>query len=186
MNSKLKFISNFIKNPKEVAAISTSSRYIINKIIENIDFENAACIVEYGPGVGTITKEILENLNSDAKLICFELNQEFCKHLSDSLKDPRLVVINDTVENLDFHLKKLKIKNIDYAFSGIPFSLIKEKNKKIIVRKTRDYLRDGGKFIVYQYSTHMKKYLRIYFNKVSINFEPRNLPPNFIMICEKT
>jgi phospholipid N-methyltransferase len=97
-----------------------------------------------------------------------------------------LVVVNDTVENLDFHLKKLKIKNIDYAFSGIPFSLIKEKNKKIIVRKTRDYLRDGGKFIVYQYSTHMKKYLRIYFNKVSINFEPRNLPPNFIMICEKT
>ena len=60
MNSKLKFISNFIKNPKEVAAISTSSRYIINKIIENIDFENAACIVEYGPGVGTITKEILK------------------------------------------------------------------------------------------------------------------------------
>ena len=63
---------------------------------------------------------------------------------------------------------------------------INHKNtEKIIVRKTRDYLRDGGKFIVYQYSTHMKKYLRIYFNKVSINFEPRNLPPIFIMVCEK-
>jgi len=185
MNTKLIFLSNFLKKPKEVAALTPSSKYVINQIVKNIDFDNARYIVEYGPGIGTITKAILQNLNHDAKLLCFELNKKFCKYLNNKLADPRLIVINDTVEKLDLYLNKYKIKNVDYVFSGIPFSLMKKENKELIVKKTRDSLREGGKFIVYQYSQHMKKYLKKYFDKISTDLELRNVPPNFIFVCEK-
>ena len=186
MNSKLMFFSNLLKKPTEVAALVPSSKYVTNSVIKNFDFKNAKCIVEYGPGVGTITKEVLKHLAPDAKLICFELNLKFCKFLDKNLKDSRLIIVNDTAENLDFHMKKLKIGNIDYVFSGIPFSLIKKENKKFIIKKTRGSLRQGGRFIIYQYSRHVKKYLKIYFKKISTHLEVRNIPPNFVFVCEKT
>ena len=185
MNSKLVFLSNFIKKPKEVASITPSSKHVINQLMKNIDFDNAKCIIEFGPGIGNITKELLKRLSQDTKLICFETNKKFCNFLKNSIKDSRLEVINDTAKNLDFYLKKYKIDNIDYAVSGIPFSLIKKEDKKNIIKNTRDRLRKGGKFIVYQNSQHMKKYLSIYFKKILVDLEVRNIPPTFIFVCEK-
>ena len=186
MNSKLVFFSNFLKKPKEVAAVAPSSRYVIRHITKNIDFSKTKCIVEYGPRVGTITKMILENLNQDAKLICFESNFEFCTFLDKNLNDSRLVVINDSAEKLDFYLEKLDITDIDYVLSGIPFSLIKKEIKKDIIKKTEYILRESGKFIIYQqYNWHLKKYLDIHFKKISTEVELRNMPPTILYICEK-
>lgn len=188
MNSKLVFFSNFLKKPKEVASVIPCSKYVIWKILRNIDFENAKCIVEYGPGTGNMTNALLNNLNPDAKLICFEINKNFCNFLEDNvkIKDPRLEVINNTAQSLDFYLKEYKISSLDYAISSIPFSLINKEEKKAIVQKTKDSLRLHGKFIVYQNSQHMRKYLNIYFEKISMELELRNIPPTFIFVCKKT
>ena len=187
MNAKLMFFSNFLKKPKEVAAITPSSKYLIAKIIQNIDFSKTKCIVEYGPGVGTVTKAILGNLNKDAKLICFESNPEFCTFLDKNLNDSRLVVINDSAEKHYFYLEKLNIANIDYVLSGIPFSLIKKEIKKDIIKKSEYILKESGKFIIYQqYNWHLKKYLDTYFQKISTEVELRNMPPTVLYICEKT
>ena len=186
MNSKLVFFSNFLKKPKEVASVTPCSKYVIWKILRNIDFENAKCIAEYGPGTGNMTNALLKNLSPDAKLICFEINKKFCNFLKDDIKDPRLEVINDTAQNLDFYLREFKISSVDYAVSSIPFSLINKEDKKAIVRKTNDSLRPHGKFIVYQNSQHMRKYLTVYFKKISMELELRNIPPTFIFVCEKT
>jgi len=186
MNSKLIFFSNFINKPKEVAAISTSSKYLINKIIKNIDFNKTKCIVEYGPGIGTVTKSILKNLNRDTKLICFESNSEFCMFLHKNLNDSRLIIVNDSAENIGYYFKKLNITNVDYVLSSIPFSFIKKEIKKSIIKKTRYILRKSGKFIIYQqYNWHLKKYLNMYFKKISTEIELRNIPPTMFYVCKK-
>lgn len=187
MNQKLVFFSNFLKRPKEVAAIASSSNYVIKNIIKNVDFSKAKCIVEYGPGMGTVTKPLLKNLGHHARLICFEPNLEFCSFLKKNIKDPRLLVVNDNAERFGMYLKKFNIKNVDYVFSGIPFSLIKRENKSRIIKNTKSCLRKGGKFIIYQqYNSHLKNYLGLHFRKISRTFELRNIPPTFIFICEKT
>jgi len=187
MNSNLLFFSNFLKNPKEVAAIAPSSKYVIKRIIRHIDFNNARYLIEYGPGVGNVTEELLMGMNSDAKLICFESNIKFYNFLNKSIKDNRLVIINNSAEMLDLYMEKFNIENVDYILSGIPFTLIKKENKKNIIKKTKKMLRKGGKFIVYQqYNWHLKKYLYAYFKNISIYLEVRNMPPTFIFVCEKT
>ncbi len=186
MNSKLVFLSNFLRNPFEVAAIAPSSKYVIKNMMKHVDFKDVKCIVEYGPGIGTITIPMLRNLNEGAKLLCVESNGKFCEFLKSSIDDSRLIVINDTAENIDYHLERLGIKDVDYVFSGIPFSLIKRKNKETIIKKTKDSLKKGGKFIVYQqYNSHLGKYLKAHFNKVLKKFELRNIPPTAIFMCEK-
>lgn len=187
MNSKLVFFSNFLSNPKEVAAIAPSSKHLIKQILSNVALEDAKFLVEYGPGVGTVTDALLKKLSPDGKIICFETNPKFCSLIKNNIKDDRLVVINDSAENLAYHLKRLNMPNIDYAFSGIPFSLIEPKNKKEIIKTTRDKLREGGKFVVYQqYSTMLRKYLRIYFENIKTKFEFRNIPPSYVFVCERT
>ncbi len=186
MNQKLIFLSNFLKNPKEVAAIAQSSRYVINNITENIDFSKAQNIVEYGPGTGIVTRSLLPKMNKGANLFCFESNPDFCSFLRGNISDARLKVINGSAESLDTHLKSFKIKNVDYILSGIPFSLIDQESKQSILAKTRESLAENGKFIVYQqYNWHMSKHLKNHFGRVSMKIEFRNLPPTFIFVCRK-
>lgn len=186
MNSKLVFLSNFLENPKQVAAITPSSRHVIKNIINRIDFKKTKYILEFGPGIGNLTNALLLRLNPNARLICFEINSKLCNYVNNTLKDPRLIVINDKAENIDQYLEKLNIDKIDYALSALPFSLIKKEDKINIIKKTNDKLREGGKFIVYQqYSNKIKKYLGLYFKNISINYEIRNIPPTFIYTCEK-
>ena len=187
MNLKLEFFSNCLSSPREVAAIAPSSKHLIKRILRHAALEDARCLVEYGPGVGTVTHALLEKLSPDGRLLCFETNLKFCSLIKENIKDDRLVVINDSAENLAYHLKRLGIGSIDYAFSGIPFSLIGAKNKKEIIKTTRDKLRERGKFVVYQqYSMMARKYLRTYFEATLTELELRNIPPSYVFVCEKT
>ena len=46
---------------------------VINKIIENSQIEKNDCVIEIGPGLGTLTKELLETAG---KVICIELDKK--------------------------------------------------------------------------------------------------------------
>ncbi len=186
MNQRMLFLSNFLKNPAQVAAVAPSSKYAIKSILRNIDFSRAKTIVEYGPGTGPVTKDLLEQMGEDATLICFEPNENFFSFLCESINDSRLKLINDGAENIDFHLNRLDAGGIDYILSGIPFSLLAKETKKSILGKTSDALAENGKFIVYQqYNPHMERYLKEHFSNVSKQIEFRNFPPTFIFVCQK-
>ena len=74
------FIKEYIKHPRKVGAIAPSSKYLAYKMIKEINFELAKCIVEYGPGTGAFTEKILARAKDDTKIILLEVNEEFyCK-----------------------------------------------------------------------------------------------------------
>jgi len=179
------FFSNFLKNPKQVASVIPSSKFLINQIVKNIDFQKAECIVEYGPGTGPVTKYLLKKSKKNAKIICFETNRLFCLYLRDKIPDERLIIVNDGAENIGKYMKELGIRDVDYVISSLPFSLVNENIKNKIISNTKRNLKKGGKFIIYQNSMHVKKHLKKYFTQISNGFEPLNVPPTFIIIAEK-
>lgn len=185
MDEKVLFFSTFIKYPKEIGSVIPSSKFLISEILKNIDFKNAKYIVEYGSGTGCITAEILKRARSDAKILCFETNKEFCSFLMESIKDKRLIVINDGAENIKKHLKKFGIEKVDFIVSGVPFSTLPINKKYIIIKETKNTLKSNGKFVVYQFLTNFRKYLYHYFSKISTKFIPLNIPPCFVYVCEK-
>src|SRR5215469_399765 len=88
----LLFARNFFRHPRMLGSIVPSSRFLIKQLLEPINWPRARVIVEYGPGVGGITMEVLRRMRADAALIAIEMNPEFVSYLGNSISDPRLKV----------------------------------------------------------------------------------------------
>src|SRR5579862_6507113 len=89
----LLFFRNFFRHPRMLGSIIPSSRFLIKQLLQPIDWDKARVIVEYGPGVGGITAEILRRMRPDARLIAIEMNPEFVTFLRKTLVDERFQVV---------------------------------------------------------------------------------------------
>src|SRR5690349_11664898 len=88
----LLFARNFFRHPRMLGSIIPSSRFLIRQLLQPIDWQAAHVIVEYGPGVGNITAEILTRMRPDALLIVIETNTDFVRFLRATFPDRRLCV----------------------------------------------------------------------------------------------
>ena len=179
----LLFARNFFKHPRMLGSIIPSSRFLIGQLLRGIDFARARVIVEYGPGVGTITTELLRRMRPDAVLVAIEMNDEFVRFLRESVADPRLKVVRGSAADVGAELRRLGLERADYVLSGIPFSTMPEEARTGVVRATREVLRPRGRFLVYQFSREVEPYLRREFGEVRSAFEPLNILPARIWFC---
>jgi len=151
-------------------------------MIKPVDFNKARIIVEFGPGTGVITLEILKRMNEFAKLIVFEINTEFADELS-KIPDTRMEMIKDGAENIEMHLKERGIGKVDYVISSIPLAMIPKKTEYAILNSVKKNLKPNGAFIQFQYSLASLKKLKEVFDEVKINFTSMNVPPAWVFTC---
>ena len=175
----------YIKNPKTVGAIAPSSEKLAYKMVEDINFLNASCIVEYGPGTGVFTEKILSKKKDSTVFIAIEYNEDFYKILKDKFKyETNFILINDSAENLKEYLNKYNIDKVDYIVSGLPFASLPDAMSKKILLITKDMLKAKGEFITFQYSLFKMKLFRMYFDKIKMKKVLLNLPPAYILKCK--
>lgn len=179
------FARNFLKHPKMLGSLIPSSRFLIGRVLSQVDWEKAQVIVEYGPGVGTFTAQILKRMRSDATLLAFETNCDFVQYLRDSFRDPRLHVIHGSAADVDLLLRRLQREHADYVLSGIPFSTMPEEVRDSILRTTHSVLRPDGAFLVYQFSRAVLPYLQRIFGHVYRDFELLNIMPAQVFYCRR-
>ena len=180
----LLFARNFFRHPRMLGSIVPSSRFLIKQLLEPIDFARARVIVEYGPGVGGITLEVLRRMRADAALIAIEMNPDFVSYLRSSITDRRLHVVEGSAVAVDDILRRCGYQRADYIISGIPFSTIAAPMRERILHKTRDVLEPRGAFLVYQFSTRVLEDLKRIFGYVGRRFEPLNVLPAHLFICQ--
>jgi phospholipid N-methyltransferase len=180
----LLFARNFFRHPRMLGSIVPSSRFLIKQLLEPINWARARVIVEYGPGVGGITAEALRRMRADAVLIAIETNPDFVRYLRSSISDPRLKVVEASAVSVDEILRRFGHLRADYIISGIPFSNIPAPLRERILRRTHDVLEPGGAFLVYQFSTRVLEDLKRIFGYVGRRFEPLNLLPAHLFICQ--
>ncbi len=185
MTKKRSFINQFMKDKKMVGSIRPSSKYLMNKMLENIDFNTARVIVELGPGTGVFTYEILKRMSHDSVLLIFELNQGFMRTLRKNIKDKRAIFIYDSAEKIQEYIQKHELGKADAIISSLPLYNFPQELRDTIVNNSFDALKDTGKYIQFQYTKQAKKMLQAKFNTVSISFTPLNFPPAFVYTCDK-
>jgi phospholipid N-methyltransferase len=166
-----------------LGSVIPSSRFLIKGVLEPIDWARASILVEYGPGVGTITGEILNRMRPDAKLIIIEMNTEFVRFLHEAFDDPRLVVIDGSAANVRQILAEHGYASADYIISGIPLGSMPAAVRERIVRETRDALAPGGAFIVYQFTSRILPELQRVFDVVKRGREWLNVLPAHLFFC---
>ena len=180
----LLFARNFLRHPRMLGSIVPSSRFLIKQLLQPINWARARVVVEYGPGVGGITAEVLRQMRPDATLIAIEMNPDFVKYLRGSFTDERLRVVEGSAESVDEILRRFGYARANYIISGIPFSTIPAPLRERILRKTRDVLEPSGAFLVYQFSTRVLQDLKRIFGYVGRGFEPLNVLPAHLFICQ--
>jgi phospholipid N-methyltransferase len=167
-------------NLTTTGALTFSSKALVNKMLSKSDLSHAKLVVEMGGGDGSITQGIIERLEADAELLVFEINKSFCESMKKQFPQHNVKIINDSAENLD---KYLHGKEVDYIFSSLPFSLISKEATNEIMNQSKNSLTPSGAFIQICYSYLLKNQFKKYFNKVSVSFTFKNLPPAFVMVC---
>jgi phospholipid N-methyltransferase len=179
----LLFARNFFKFPTMLGSVIPSSPFLVNDLLSQVDFDRARVIVEYGPGVGTFTQEILKRMRADAALVAIELNEEFAGFLKGEITDSRLHAIHASACEVGRVLAQVGLPGADYIISGIPFSTMPKSLRGEIMRKSREALRPDGALLVYQFTRAVRPYLESSFGSVQEGYQVLNILPARIFYC---
>lgn len=171
------FLRGFLKNPVMVGSIIPSSRVLIEKMLGPVDWAKTKLFVEYGPGVGTFTRPVLEKLGPDAKLVTIDTNPDFTRYLNEAIDDPRLIAVTGSAANVENILIEHGLGQADYVLSGLPFSTLPPGVGDAIAEATSNVIRPGGAFLVYQFSPKVFDFIKPHFKPIKRGFEWINVPP---------
>jgi phospholipid N-methyltransferase len=171
------FLRGFLKNPVMVGSIIPSSRVLIEKMLAPVDWANTKLFIEYGPGVGTFTRPVLDKLGPDAKLVTIDTNPDFTRYLRDSIDDPRLIAVNGSAADVAKILADHGLGAADYVLSGLPFSTLPPGVGEDIAQATAEVIRPRGAFLVYQFSPKVRDFIKPHFAPIKRGFEWINVPP---------
>lgn len=171
------FFRQFVKHPAMIGSVIPSSGMLVQAMLAPVDWANTRLFVEYGPGVGTFTRPILEKMRPDAMLIAIDTNADFVRYLSADINDHRFRAVHGSAADVRAIIAEHGFTQADYILSGLPFSTLPEGIGDAIMTETHAALRPGGTFLVYQYSRFVAKMLTPLFASVESDLEWLNIPP---------
>ncbi|HTM94526.1 MAG TPA: methyltransferase domain-containing protein [Croceibacterium sp.] len=171
------FVQGFIEHPAMVASVIPSSGFTITKMLAPVDWKNCKLFVEYGPGVGTFCRPVLDRLPRDGELIVIDTNPLFIDYLKRTIGDSRFHAVLGSAEDVEEIVRAHGHDAADYVLSGLPFSNLPEDVGMAIAEATHRVLRPGGAFLTYQFSKTARDLTARVFSRVESGFELLNVLP---------
>ncbi len=186
------FFGRFLRSPLSVGAVAPSSRFLAGKMVEAITWKPDVRIVEFGPGTGPFTREILRHLPPTGRYLGIERDPVFCDMLH--ARFPRIDIVCDSVVQLDELAGARAMLPVDHIVSGLPFASLPPELTKRILDALCAALRPGGTFTTFQYlhayplpvARAFRREIERRMGRLSHRaVELRNLPPAFALTWTK-
>lgn len=182
----MSFLLEYLKNPARTGAVAPSSKKLAKRMMETIDFDSCSCIVEYGPGTGAFTDEIIKRKSRDTVFLVIEQNVDFYNQIRKKYTAvPNLLLVNGDAGDLERYLAQYHIEKVEYIVSGLPFASLPKKVSDRIMETTGKVMGEKGSFITFQYTLLKKKFFERSFQIKKITFELFNFPPAFVIVMKK-
>ncbi len=182
--STISFLREGLKNIRTTGTITRSGTALCLAAIDRIDWSTTKVVVELGAGDGVITRHILRYLRPDARVIAFEVFPDLCADLR-AIGDDRLVVAEDSAENIRSYLDRIGADFADHIVSALPFAALPPALGREIVTAARDNLRPGGCYNQVHYSLKTKDWYAEAFGEVEARRVFLNLPPAWVLYCKR-
>ena len=189
------FATEALANFYTVAAVLPSSIHLASAMVEPLPVSRALVAVELGAGTGAMTRELLNELPPDAKLLAFEINPRFYDYLKQTFRDPRLVLINESVENIEHELRQRGYEYVDVVVSSLGLGFMSEPKRRKIFEGLMPFVRPHTVLTQYQYihglqfsngrlrRLSLRPLLNKYFESVESRIIWRNFPPAYVYTC---
>ena len=187
-----KFIAEFVCHPRAIGAVAPSSNNLARHLVQSIDWDSTETVIEYGPGTGAITEEIVAQLPSKTKFLAIEINSEFADMLR--ARFPEVNVCEGSVDDVRTHCSGIGVEQVDTILSGLPWASFSAEDQTSYLDATMSVLRPGGQFIAFGYlqglllpaGRRFRKKLQTYFSEVQVSRPVwANLPPAFFYRCRR-
>ena len=179
------FLRSFLRDWRTIGSVTPSSRFLVGAMLDQIDFGRARRIVEYGPGTGVFTRELLRRLAPDAQLLALDTEAHFIEDLRAQFPDPRLIAVRGSAAQIERHIAALGWDGAEVIISGIPYTAMPASLREQILRASARALAPGGLFTPYQYSPYIRPLLGALFGRVETHWVARNVPPAFFFACRR-
>ena len=171
------FFRGFLEHPRMVGSIIPSSRNTIDKMLAPVKWNECKLFVEYGPGVGTFCRPVLDRLPRDGALVVIDTNPLFIDYLKRTIRDSRFHPVLGSAEDVEAIVQALGYEKADYVLSGLPFSTLPEGVGQAIAAATHRVVRVGGAFLTYQFRASARDLTARYFKRIETGFAWWNIPP---------
>ncbi len=150
MHENIEFFQAFLKNPLKVGAIAPSSSELTHRMIEDIEPNKNAVILELGVGTGAFTKRIQEITPNKESYLGVELDKNLIKCLRTRFPDMRFMRGN-ACKSFALH-QRSKLGEVKYILSGIPFVTLPNDVGDKILLEIEKFMDKGCMFRTFQYA----------------------------------
>lgn len=174
------FFEGFLKHPVMVGSIIPSSRFTIAKMLAPVNWDECRLFVEYGPGIGTFCRPVLDRLRRDGALIVIDTNPLYIDYLRSTITDSRFTAVLGSAADVEAIVRAHGHDHADYVLSGLPFSTLPDGVGPAIADGTWRVLRPGGAFLVYQFTPRARDFMARHFKRIDSGFEFWNVLPSFL------
>jgi phospholipid N-methyltransferase len=127
-----------------------SSRWLVRQMLSRVP-QGAKCVVEFGSGTGTLTREILKKLAPDGRLYAVELEQTLLDASVLSIGDSRMIPVLGSAVDAPTLLGAQVTGHTDGVISSLGLSMMDEAVRVGIMQSASALLGPSAMFAQYAY-----------------------------------
>ena len=190
MRDGVRFLFEFLSSPRSTGAIWPSSARLARTMVDWIDWSQIQCVIEYGPGTGVFTKEIVGRLPSRAMYLGIEYNTRLANALKG--KFPDLWIVNESVADVREVCSAAGVTQADAIICGLPWAAFSAVEQDRYLDAMMTVLRTGGKFATFAYlqgfmlpsGQRFRRAMQMRFSGIARSDTVwANVPPAFVYQC---
>ncbi|WP_244935555.1 class I SAM-dependent methyltransferase [Paenibacillus glycanilyticus] len=156
VNQSILFLKKYVQNPKYVGSIVPSSRFLANRMLDQVSWEQIKTVIELGAGTGAISRLMAKRLNPKTRVMIFEKDEQMRGRIQNNYSE--WICEGDAMQLL-WQLEKHNMHKVDCIISGLPFFNFSAEMRHHLIRQCVDALKPGGHLIAFQYSLQMRRLL---------------------------
>ena len=185
--------AEFLRTPREIGTISPSSKSLVAAMVDWVDWNRVEVAVEYGPGKGAITKEIVQRVRRGrTTFFAIELNASFATSFRKAFPDVSLH--EDSVGNIAAICAEHGVTKIDCVISGLPWATFSDEQQELYLHEMLKKMPRGAQFVSFAYlvglpltsGRRFRRRLDDVFTSVETSeIVWKNFPPAVVYRCRK-
>ena len=137
-----RFLASWVRNPGQIGAVAPSSPSYCAMMVRHATTEIEGPILELGPGLGVVTRALIEKGVSPERITSIEYDADFARTLTQRF--PQVNVIHGDGFDLDRTLAERRGEKFSAILLSMPIVNLNQESRQDLWRKYFSWLRPGG------------------------------------------
>ncbi len=164
----LLFLSEFFRSPFRTGALHESPPRVAKMLADELGLEHAANVVEFGPGTGPVTREIVARIPRSCQFFAIEKNPRLAKVFRE--RNPGVSLVEGSIEGVRDFVAQHQMGPLDVVVSSVPWILLPKHVQEKTIQETIAAMRPGGRFSMITYRHERLKIVRKFIDIMRAHF----------------